>query len=160
MTATEVLASLLESSLHLVQWTLGDFTDAEMLERPTPVSASVAWQIGHLAKEESGMIGRKTAMPPLPDDFVRKIIKDTRLATDPAALPTKQELLDQFTRTRQATIAWVRSLDPARLAEPNDVFAQVCPQLHHLIELQVNHTMMHLGQWQVVRRLLNKPILM
>jgi hypothetical protein len=66
-----------------------------------------------------------------------------------------------MSKGREATIAWVQSLKPADLDKvippPTDRFAATLGQLVHLLPL---HVAMHLGQFQVIRRKLGKPVLM
>ncbi|MCC6239944.1 MAG: DinB family protein [Phycisphaerales bacterium] len=161
--ASEVLASLLENSLGTVKATLADFTDEQMLTRPSPKSHHPMWVILHLTMAEHRFIGAHNPnMPPVPADLAAhyhkgKTLENATLADYPGG---KKAVLGAFEATRKATIAWVRSLTPEQLEQPSKELAQMFPKLHNLIGMQVLHTMMHIGQCQVVRRVLDKPVLM
>ena len=42
----------------MLQFTLGDFSDADMLARPAPSANHAAWQLGHLIAAEAGTATR------------------------------------------------------------------------------------------------------
>ncbi len=161
MKAAEVLATMLERNLAVVKMTLGDFTDDEMLVRPVEAANHVAWQLGHLVRSEHHMISQHNpSMPALPDGFADKFTKETQGTNQPGFFPGKHALLEQFETIRRATIDWTRTLSDEQLDQENQVLGQMFPRVHDIIAMQGMHTMMHLGQWQVVRRKLGKPILM
>jgi hypothetical protein len=61
---------------------------------------------------------------------------------------------------RTATIAWVKTLTPADLDKPTpEKMRNWAPTVGHLVTMLPNHLTMHLGQIQVIRRKLGKPIL-
>ena len=68
--------------------------------------------------------------------------------------------VDQFARTRQGTIKWIKGLTQADLDKANSgPMAQWVPTIGHLAMMLPGHVLMHLGQFQVIRRKLGKPIL-
>src|SRR5207237_518665 len=85
----------------------------------------------------------------------------TTASTSPAAgYLTKVQYLDWFNKVRAATIATVDKLNDADLDKANPgAMAKFAPLYADLIVLMANHTLMHAGQFTVVRRALNKPIL-
>jgi hypothetical protein len=96
----------------------------------------------------------------LPEGFDKKFTKETSARDDAAFFPNKSQLLEQLAKTRQATIAWVKTLTPADLAKPGpEEMRQWAPTVGHLLGLIPSHTAMHVGQMQVIRRKLGKPIL-
>ncbi len=96
----------------------------------------------------------------LPDGFDKKFSKETSSKDDAAFFGTKAQIMDQFAKTRAASIAWVKTLKPADLDKPAPEFLQsFCPTVAHVVALLPNHLSMHLGQFQVLRRKLGKPIL-
>ena len=90
--------------------------------------------------------------------FVELYSKETCKIDDPAKFATKADLLALFEKTRAATIAWAKTLTPAQLDAPSP-FPQMCPTIGDLVFLASGHTLMHVGQLQVLRRKLGKPIL-
>ena len=68
--------------------------------------------------------------------------------------------VDLLTKTRMATIAWVKTLTPADLGKPGpEPMKQFCPTVGHIVELLPTHFAMHMGQMQVARRKLGKPVM-
>lgn len=162
MTQIELMSEVLAKDPGFIGMTLGDFSDADMLVRPTPAANHATWQIGHLIVAETGMISSITpgAMPELPAGFAEKFKKETAKSDDPAAFPKKAEILDLFGKTRAATVKWAKGLTPADLDKTSpEKMRSWCPTVGHLLALLPNHVAMHVGQFQVIRRKLEKPIL-
>ena len=61
MTQTELLADMLNRNLEMLKATLGDFSDADMLVRPTPGANHAAWQLGQYSCMVVGGAGRGRA---------------------------------------------------------------------------------------------------
>jgi hypothetical protein len=161
MTQLELCADRLARSLELVKMTLADFTDDDMLVRPGDGANHAAWQIGHLIASEARMIGgAKGQSPQLPPGLAEKFTKETAASNDAAAFPTKEQLLEGLTKVRSGSIEWTRSLKPEQFGQsgPERIRA-IAPTLEHLPILIVEHTAMHVGQFQVIRRKLGKPVL-
>ncbi|MGD0463114.1 MAG: DinB family protein [Tepidisphaeraceae bacterium] len=162
MTPLERTADVLNRNLEMVKATLSDFSDADFYTRPCPGANHPAWQIGHLISSETGMV---SAMDPkaaakLPEGFDKKFTKETAKKDDPAFFGSKAQLMDQFAKTRAATIAWVKTLKPADLDKPApEPLRSFAPTLGHVLEMLPMHVAMHMGQFQVTRRRLGKPIL-
>ncbi|MGD1278558.1 MAG: DinB family protein [Tepidisphaeraceae bacterium] len=162
MNPIDLAADVLQRNLDMLQTTLADFSDADLLVRPCPKANHTAWQLGHLIASETRMISacKPGAMPALPEGFDKKFTKETAASDDPALFPNKQRLLNQLAKTRAATVAWIRTLSPADLDKPGpEPMRQYVPTVGHLVFMIPNHVAMHLGQMQVMRRKLGKPLL-
>jgi hypothetical protein len=162
MTAIELLAFQLDNSRQMVHMTLGDLSDADCLVRPVAGANHVNWQLGHLVNAEFAMISalKDAVMPALPEGFGDQYGKSACSIDDPARFRSKDELLKLFESVRQATIRYTQSLSPEALdAAGPERFQRLGKTVGQLIALQHAHVFMHLGQWQVLRRKLNKPIL-
>lgn len=86
--------------------------------------------------------------------------KKTNHIDDPKQLATKQQVVDLFIKTHQAAMAFTKTLTDADLDKPApESFRKFFPTVGDLMSLQATHVMMHLGQIQVARRKLGKPIL-
>jgi hypothetical protein len=160
MTQIELLADVLERNLEMVKMTLSDFSDADMLARPVPTANHAAWQLGHLIGAETRFIsaGGGTA-PALPPGFEEKFTKETAKTDDPAFFPKKAELLDQFAKVRSAMVKWVRSLKESDLARATpEKIQRFAPTVGHIAAMTPAHVAMHMGQFQVIRRKLGKPV--
>jgi hypothetical protein len=162
MTPIEMSADILKRSLDGLNGTLSDFSDADFHTRPCPGANHPAWQIGHLISAETHMVSAfdPKAVAKLPDGFDKKFNKETAKKDDPAFFGTKAQLMDQYAKTRAATIAWVKTLKPADLDKPApESLRSFCPTLGHVLALLPAHAAMHMGQIQVTRRKLGKPII-
>lgn len=162
MTQNEVTADLLKGNLEMFKGTIADFSDADMLVRPCPGANHPTWQIGHVINSEWSMLNmlKPGSAPELPAGFAEKFKKETAKNDDPNFFPTKAELLEIFSKVRAATIAWASSLSPADLQKPTpEKMKSWAPTTAHLVAMIPAHVMMHVGQFQVSRRKLGKPVL-
>lgn len=161
MKITDQLATGLQASLSLLQMTLADFSDADLMVRPVPNANHTNWQLGHLVVSETDllkMIGAK--MPDLPPGFADKYTKAASAGDDAAKFLSKQQLLAQCDKTRAAAAAFTKELSDQQLAAPGpEPLRRMAPTVADLIAMLSVHTAMHLGQFQVIRRKLGKPIL-
>jgi DinB family protein len=162
MQAKDALKIGLTSTQNLVSWYVGDLTDQELTVRPVPNANNIAWQLGHLIEGEvflgSPLPG--AAYPELPAFLKGQYDKKTANSTPPGGYLTKNQYLEWFNKVRAASIANVDKLSDADLDKPNTGgMAKFAPLWADLIVLLANHTLMHAGQFTVVRRALNKPVL-
>lgn len=163
MRGVDAVRQALLSTQHLLAWFLGDLSDADLLVRPVAGANHVAWQMGHLIQSERGLVLAQlpdTKYPDLPAGFTDKHTMECNKKDGPGDFCTKAEYLEQFTKTRQATIAAVEALSDADLDRPTQgQMAKFAPTLGALLLLVSNHSLMHGGQFSVVRRKLDKPVL-
>jgi DinB family protein len=163
MKASQVLETTLNSTQFLTAQYLNDLSDADLLARPTPGANHIAWQLGHLISSEIGLVRSQipdAAYPELPAGFAEQHGKETAAQDPPKGFLTKQKYLDLFNRVREATKATVGKLSDADLDRPSTGnMAQFAPTLGAFLLLVSNHTLMHAGQFSVVRRKLGKPVL-
>jgi DinB superfamily len=164
MNTIESITRGLNQSAEMLKNTVADFTDAELLTRPCPGANHPLWQLGHLCVAETNLVNgvNPGAVPELPAGFAARFEnKKTNHIDDPAQLATKQQVMDLFTKIRAATIASLGKLSEADLDAPApEKFRARLPKVGDVYALNIAHVMMHLGQIQVARRKLNKPILM
>jgi hypothetical protein len=162
MQAKDALKIGLTSTQNLVVWYIGDLTDQELTVRPVPNANNIAWQMGHLIEGEVGLGSDLpgAAYPELPSSIKGQYDKKTASGAPAGGYLTKSQYLELFNKMRAATIANVDKLKDADLDRPNTGgMAKYAPLYADLIVLMANHTLMHAGQFTVVRRALNKPIL-
>ena len=161
MTMQEHMAAGLEQNIGMLKMILEDFSDADMLVRPLPNANHTAWQIGHLICSEHGMTTAAGAkMPALPEGFEAIFAKGTSKVDDPAAFPKKNELLAIYEQQRKGSIAWVKGMSAKDLDAPSpEGMRAYFPTVAALAMLVAGHLTMHVGQIQVIRRKLGKPVL-
>ncbi len=161
MTAKDAIKTSLNSTMGIMKMFLEDLSDSDLLTRPVPNANHITWQLGHLIKSEASVPktipNAKSA--DLPDDFAAKYTKETSVVDSPAAFHTKAELLAAYDKVRAATLATLDALADAELdTSISGPMAKMVPTFGALFNLLANHTMMHTGQFSVVRRKLGKPV--
>jgi uncharacterized damage-inducible protein DinB len=162
MTGKDVLNNLLQSTLHMTTNALNDLSDADLQHHPVPGANNIAWQLGHLIAAET-QLGAMLNFPypelPAPLAGLGKT-ETNKTRPDGGNLP-KADYIAWFTKVRQATLAGLAKMTDADLSKPNTgAMKEFAPTLGTVLVLVANHTMMHMGQFSVVRRALKKPVLM
>ena len=162
MTLQENAVAGMAANMEMLKRTIDDFSDADLLVRPVPAANHAAWQIGHMISSETRLVNAVSpgAMPALPAGFEARFTKDTAKLDAAAAFPSKADLLAVCQQQRQAAIAWAKSLTQSDLDRPTpEPMRARIPNVASLMLLIPVHLAMHLGQIQVIRRTLGKPIL-
>jgi hypothetical protein len=162
MNAKDAIRTALTSTQHLLGMYLSDLSDEDLLVRPVPNANHIAWQIGHLIVSEPMLVkalpGGK--YPELPAGFAEQHKEATAALNPPKGFATKATYVELFNKTRGATLALLDKLSDPDLDRPTEgKMAQFAPTLGALFLLTANHTMMHGGQFTVVRRKLGKPVI-
>jgi hypothetical protein len=162
MNSRDAIRTALTSTQNLLKWYVSDLSDADLLVRPVPNANHIAWQLGHLISAERSMCKMVpgAAYPELPAGWDERHSKDTAAQEPPTGFATKATYLDLFDKVRAATLAAVEKLSDPDLDRPTQgTMAKFAPTIGALLVLNANHTMMHGGQFSVVRRKLGKPVL-
>jgi hypothetical protein len=161
MNTNQTFTDSLSRNFEMLKMTLADLSDADLLVRPAPGANHAAWQLGHLATAEARMVaGAKGVAPELPAGFADRFKKDAAGSDDASAFPKKQELLDIFAKVRRASIEWAKTLTSQQLdQDAPETIRAFCPKVGHIPGVLAEHAAMHLGQFQVLRRKLGKPVL-
>lgn len=136
---------------------LGDLSDAELMQRPHTKCNHLNWQVGHLIVSENSLVGMAWPMPSLPAGFMEKYSKENAASDDPSKFATKEELMAAYKTQRAATLAVLASVSAEDLDQPSGV--DYAPTRGQLISLNGEHWLMHAGQWVIVRRQNDKPVL-
>ncbi len=163
MHGVDVIRTALQSTQHLVNWFLSDLNDEELLVRPVAGANHIAWQMGHLIVSESGLLRQQlpdAVYPELPAGFAEQHSKDTQAMEPPKGFASKAVYAELFRQARQTTLEIVAKLQDSDLDQPTTGnMAPFAPTLGALFLLVSNHSLMHAGQFSVVRRKLGKPVL-
>jgi uncharacterized damage-inducible protein DinB len=163
MNAKDAIKTALTETTNLVSWYVSDLSDADLLVRPVPGANHIAWQLGHMIAADVQLIGGQipgASYPELPAGFVEQHSAKNAAAESTKGFRTKAEYLTLFTKVREATQAILARLPEADLDKPTSgPMAKFAPTLGALFLLCSNHTLMHAGQFTVVRRKLGKPVL-
>jgi hypothetical protein len=163
MRAKDAIKSALDSTQHMLEWYLSDLSDADLLVRPVPGANHIAWQLGHLINSEPHIVRMElpdAAYPALPAGFSEQHAAEKAGADSPASFRSKAEYLALAKQVRAATLAALDKLSDADLDRTcTGRMARFAPKLGDQFLMVGTHTMMHAGQFTVVRRKLGKPVL-
>jgi uncharacterized damage-inducible protein DinB len=157
MNAKDVLKQTLTATQDMVAWFLADLSDQDLLVRPVPAANHIAAQLGHLISSETmlGAVLPGATYPALPAAL--KAAGGGMPKEDPqGGYLKKAEYLEWLGKVRAATIANLE----ADLDKPTSGdMAKYAGTLGAVLLLVSHHTLMHAGQFSVVRRALGKPVL-
>ena len=162
MNAIEITASTLESTGQMLSMFLSDLSDADLLVCPVGGANHIAWQIGHLISSERMTVNNlpDVSYPILTPEFEATHSRDSTTKQSHAGFLTKAQYLMMMEESRLATLTALRKLKDADLDKPTvGRLAAKAPTLGKLLLLCSNHTLMHMGQFSVIRRKLGKPVL-
>ena len=162
MPQNDLLVDVLRRDLGFLKMTIQDMSDADLLQRPVPNANNGLWQIGQLVAAEAHMINECVgrSVIELPAGFAERYKRDTASVDDPAKLGNKADLLALFDKVREKTCQWVAMLSSSDMAKPApEKMRNFAPTVGHIIQMLPTHVAMHVGQIQVLRRKLGKPIL-
>ena len=161
MNGIDVVKASLAGTQFMLKWFVDDFTDAELLVRPVPNANHAAWQIGNVITGDVFFVSQElpdTPYPELSKGFYE--LHGNAGAKKDEGFLTKAEYLALFEKVRNATIAAVGKLTDADLDRPVTGKGKVLSAtLGKLFIMLSNHTLMHAGQFTVIRRKLGKPVL-
>jgi hypothetical protein len=162
MNARDAIRTALLSTQNLLVQYLQDLSDSDLLVRPVSAANHIAWQLGHLIEGEQVMCQAhlNVKYPELPAGYAEKYANKKPAQEATTGFATKAAYLDLFKKTRAATLEGLAKLSDADLDRPTSgPMAEFAPTVGALLILTANHTMMHAGQFSVVRRALGKPVL-
>ncbi|HLL89915.1 MAG TPA: DinB family protein [Tepidisphaeraceae bacterium] len=164
MNGTEAIQAALGGTQFVLKWFLSDLSDADLLVRPVPGANHAAWQVGNVIAGDVFIVRSAVpdaAYPELPAGFAEAHGSEATAVDGPGnGFLTKDAYLKLFDEVRGATIAAVGKLSDADLDRPVEGnLAKFAPTLGRLFLLVSNHTLLHAGQFTVIRRKLGKPVL-
>lgn len=163
MTGVDAIRTALLSTQYLTNWFIADLSDADLLVRPVGGANHIAWQLGHVIAAEQNLMKSQlpdTPYPALPTGFAEKHTKETSALEPATGFLSKAEYQELFRSTREATVELLDKLSDADLDRPTTGnMAAFAPTLGAFFVLVANHSLMHGGQFSVVRRKLGKPVL-
>jgi hypothetical protein len=161
MSTAELLSKNILQTKSLIESTLNDFSDADMMFRPAKTANHAIWQMGHLANSVRGLVTTCDPSVAFPFEDDTRFGKSKASFDDAAFFPNKAELLSRWNQAMDVAAAWVAKLSDADFAKPTPEHLQrFAPTVGNVAILLASHPFMHLGQFQVARRALGKPHLM
>ena len=160
MNLKQKLSDSYRQSSAMLRTHLGDFSEADMLTRPVENANHAAWHVGHLTAGTAGLLNAVTpgAVPAPPAEFEERHGSKGAKLND--GFESKEQLLKRFDQVTEQSVAWLQKLTDAEMDKPTPEFMHpFAKTVGHLALMHVPHVDMHLGQIQVIRRKLGKPVL-
>ncbi len=141
---------------------MAGLTDADLLVRPTPEANHMLWQLTHLTQSQVMLAGLVSPDAPVavPAHFAEAGKKAAAASDDPATFPSRAEVMDVLDRAHAAIVAGVTKMSDADLSKPSpEPMRKMGPELADILLMAgATHMALHVGQLQVLRRKLGKPI--
>lgn len=159
MTTGEILAHQLADTRQWTLLLLADLADGQWTYQPAPGLQHALWLCGHLASSQNTLIfGRCLGRNELDPAFSRHFAPGgpVKSAAD-YAWPTPAEVLDRMAQVHEKTLAAVRGMSDALLAEP--AFGKDGARHPHYdtklgaVSHTARHEAFHAGQIALLRRM-------
>lgn len=141
---------------------LADIEPDEWFQMPGGATTHIAWQVGHLAMAEYGLVLlRMRGKEPedrefITNDFIRKFKRDSVPSNDPAAYPVTDEILTVFDAVHAKAMEEIGGFTPEQLNEPLPMPTAAYETKLGSLLFCATHEMLHAGQIGLLRRLLGK----
>lgn len=160
MSAKDALKATIDMASMVTTTYLKDLSDDELMIRPNPRANHIAWQLGHLISSEHMMMsGVGAKMPALPDGFAESHSKEAATSNDAGKFCKKAEYLSLMSKMHEATKAAIDAASEADLSKPGpEAMRDYAPTVGAVYGLIGQHELMHVGQFAVIRRQLDKPV--
>lgn len=159
----EIAARHIESARNYTLTLLQDLADEDWFWMPEPAVTHIAWQVGHLAFAEYGLVlfrqrGR------LPEDaelmsgsFRKTFAKGTTPSSNRADYPEIGEIRSTFEAIHRQALRELAAMADAGLDDPLDPPHAAFATRFGALLFAADHEMLHAGQIGLIRRLMNKP---
>lgn len=159
MDVHQAIESLLTTADTVVQRYLSDFPTDQWSMRPHPDCNDLNWQFGHAVLSESQMIdGGPSSQLTFGKDAAR-IYQKTQTGPVGSERLEPEQLWIWYAEVRKHSLDLLRELSSRDLDRPMpDSISSYCPTLGDAYLAVGAHWMMHTGQWAVLRRIANLPI--
>ena len=160
-TAATLLNGTIEQILSARTYTLGLLEETpkdRWFEIPDGLPCNIAWQIGHLAVSQYGLLmfrirGRRPDdLDLVPGRFRKTYSRQTTPTDNPSNQPSSDELIARLTRIHETALSELRQLEPDILLEEVDHPWTAWPVKLGAIMFCPLHEQIHAGQIGLIRR--------
>lgn len=169
---TVEMTSMLESAIRQFQAARGytrtlidSLTPEQWYWMPQPPVSHIAWQVGHLAVAQYGlMLFRQRGRLPedaelMPGDFRKLFMKGSMPQGDSTSYPRPGEILTVFDRVNEQVAREAATFKGEQMEEPTDPPHAGPPTKLGSLLFASHHEMLHAGQIGLLRRLMGVPSL-
>ncbi len=130
-------------------------------ETPQELPTHIAWQVGHLAVSQYGLLmfrirGRRPEdLDLIPGTFRKAYGRGSKPKADPTSQPSPDELVERLNRVYEIAISELAELEPSALLESVEMPFAVYPIKLGAILFCPMHEQLHSGQIGLLRRALS-----
>ena len=153
----------IESARGYTRSLIDDIDDDEWFWCPDPAVTHIAWQVGHLAFAQYGLVlfrqrGRlREDAELMSGSFRRSFGKGSTPAPHRDQYPSRAEIEATFDRIYQQCLKEMPGFDEQQLDEPVDPPHAAFATRYGALLFAGDHEMLHAGQIGLLRRLMGKP---
>jgi hypothetical protein len=166
MHTKDAIRYVLTSARGISNAYLSDLSNEDLIFQPHPNANNISWQLGHLIVSEVVMINgiRPGYAAPLPAGFFetfnsKRPPSELETGVAPKVLD-KESYIELRDKQRELTLALLDSIEESELNKPGpERMLSYAPTVGCILLAIGTHEIMHAGQWAVVRRALNKKVL-
>lgn len=158
----EIAARHILSARQYTMTLLDGLDEQEWFWTPTPQVTHIAWQVGHLAFAQYGLMlfrqrGRQTEDLQLMSGKFRKTFgKGTTPRPDRDSYPSRDEIMDTLNKIHAQAFVELPTFADADLDQEIDRPWSTFPTRYGALLFAGDHEMLHAGQIGLVRRLMGK----
>jgi|TARA_B110000438_G_scaffold264415_1_gene277071 hypothetical protein len=141
---------------------LEDIDHDQWFHQANPTPSHIAWQVGHLAMAQYGLLLFRQRGRSLDDSklmsssFRKKFSRGTAVSSDAGFYPSVDDILNVFHAIYDQSMSELANYPLDQLNDPvDDPYAAYPTKLGCLL-FSVHHEMLHAGQIGLLRRLLSK----
>jgi len=146
--------------LGLAEHLTADISDADMTAQAVAGTNHPAWILGHLAYAADGAVGLLGGEKQTDAEWSTKYGRDSKLSSDRADYPSRDELLRVFLETHGRARELASTADPELMKRPNpnSRMRDRLPTIGEMCAfLLTGHLGFHLGQLSAWRRMRGLP---
>jgi uncharacterized damage-inducible protein DinB len=159
----EIATRHIESARRYTLTLLDDLSDDEWFWTPDPAITNIAWQVGHLAFAQYGLVmfrqrGRLSGDSELMSGGFRKTFgKGSTPSRQRDDYPTLPEIRMTFDRIYEQALGELGATLDEGLDDPLDPPHAAFATKYGALLFAADHEMLHAGQIGLLRRFMNKP---
>jgi uncharacterized damage-inducible protein DinB len=159
----EIARGQIEFARQYLLGLIADVEDDQWFRQPDGLPSHLAWQVGHVAMAEYGLVlfrqrGRHSDDTELMSSKFRKMFsRGSSPLPDPAQNPSPAEIRQVLDRVHQQAMRELAGFPAEQLDEPTEMPYAVYPTKLGALYFCAAHEMLHAGQIGILRRALGKP---
>ena len=162
MNTKDAIRTNLETAHFVLSTSLSDLEDKDLLIRSLPNANHIAWQLGHLITSCNSSLQflSQERCPALPEGFESSYSKEKAKTDTASSFHSKETYIALFKAQKDVINQLLEELPDEKFDQAGpESMRSYAPTIGVMFMMFGTHIMMHLGQIAVVRRYLEKPVL-